>query len=525
MAVDYVVIGAGSAGCALANRLSADGVTSVLLLEAGPLDNTPAAHIPAAFSRLFRSKRDWDYFTAPQPQLADRAIYWPRGKMLGGSSSMNAMMWVRGFAADYDSWAEAAGSAWSWQGLQPVIQKVERTLGERRPEQGADGAVFIEPLRSPRSHTAAFLTAVEQAGYPVESANPAEPQGFSQTMVTQRRGRRFGSVDAYLHTARHRHRLTVRTGAMVRDVVIRDGRAVAVRCVADGIVRTIGVSKEVILAAGAIGTPAILQRSGIGDPAKLGPLGIETVVAAPEVGRNLADHLISGLVIPVAGDTLFSARRPAQILNYLTRRRGMLTSNVAEAYGFVRTLPDLALPDIEILFAPVAYVGEGLVPPPAHGITIGCILLQPKSTGTVQITSPEPDVAPTIDPRYLAEAADRATMLRGLAVCERILRQPAMAQGSPMTYLMPPDVDTIPERERAQISLDRFSHTLYHPVGTARMGLDADSVVDPELRVRGVAGLRVADASVMPGIIRGHTQAPTLYIAERAAEFILGSAG
>lgn len=524
MAADYVVIGAGSAGCALANRLSADPGTSVLLLEAGPLDNSQAAHIPAAFSQLFRSSRDWDYRTSAQHELGGRTVYWPRGKMLGGSSSMNAMMWVRGFAADYDHWAEVAGPEWSWSALASAVQKVERTTGPStgRADIGADGAVFIEQQRSPRSHTTAFLSAAAQAGYSVEEPNLPEPQGFSQTMVNQHRGRRFSTADAYLVPARHRRNLTVRTGAMVADIVIADGRAVAVRCIADGIERIVPVNREVILAAGAIGSPAILQRSGIGDPDLLRQLGIEIAVTAPEVGRNLADHLVSGLVIPADGDTLYAARGPRQVADYLLRRRGMLSSNVAEAYGFVRTLPELALPDIEILFAPVAYVGEGLVPPPAHGLTIGSILLQPVSTGTVQITSTQPDAPPAIDPRYLAEPADRETMMRGLAICERILAQPALTGGRPVTFLVPPGADEMPVRDRDALSLERYAHTLYHPVGTARMGSDRESVVDPQLRVRGVAGLRVADASVMPRIIRGHTHAPTLFIAERAAELILG---
>jgi choline dehydrogenase len=524
VAVDYVIVGAGSAGCVLANRLSADSGTSVLLLEAGGRDSMQAAHIPAAFSQLFRSAADWNYDTVPQPELDGREIYWPRGKLLGGSSSMNAMMWVRGFAADYNHWADVAGPGWSWPALARYVQRVERVAGATRDDQGIGGAVHVEAQRDPRSHTAAFLTAAGQAGYRLEEANLPSPDGFCATTVTQHRGARFSAADAYLRSARHRPNLAVRTGVEAQRLVIEGGRAVGVQCVTGGVSHTLRARREVIVCAGAINTPALLMRSGIGDPESLAGLGIDPIVTAPEVGANLADHLTSGLIVPADGDTLLDARKPRELAAYLARRRGMLTSNVAEAYGFVRTRGDLALPDVEILFAPVAYVGEGLVPPPAHGLTIAAILLQPRSTGTVQLVSADPAVPPRIDPRYLSDPADRETLLAGLAVCEQILRQPALSGGRPVRFLLPENADHLPERERDTLALHGYAHTLYHPVGTARMGSDPESVVDPDLRVRGVTGLRVADASVMPRIIRGHTHAPTLLIAERAADLVRSAA-
>jgi choline dehydrogenase len=522
---DYVIVGAGAAGAALAGRLSSDPSVSVLLLEAGGVDKKTEIHIPAAFSALFRSDADWNYDTVPQEQLNGRRVYWPRGRVLGGSSSMNAMMWVRGFAADYDGWAEAAGPTWSYGALLPYFRRVEKVQSNVDTDQGSAGTMSIEAQRSPRSHTATFLAAAEQAGYAVVPPNSATPDGFSQTMVTQRRGSRFSTVDGYLTPAKGRPNLTVRTNAQATRVLFDGKRAVGVEHVADGSRARVFARREVALCGGAVNTPQLLMLSGIGKADRLKSLGIDVVVDSPEVGSNLRDHVLSGLITETTGDTLFTAKKPAQVLNYLVRRRGMLTSNVAEAYGFVRTQPQLALPDIEIIFAPVAFIGEGLVPAPSEAITIGAILLQPESTGVIDLESADPFARPLIDPRYLTDAGgkDRATLTAGLAVCERILQQPALRAVSGPHFLMPEGADTLSPAERDAIAIERHAHTLYHPVGTARMGVDAGSVVDEQLRVRGVDGLRVADASIMPMIIRGHTNAPSIVIGEKAADLLVES--
>jgi choline dehydrogenase len=511
--VDYVIVGAGSSGCVLANRLSARPDVSVLVLEAGPADTAAALHIPAAFSRLFRSPLDWSYDTVPQAALAGRRIYWPRGKVLGGSSSINAMMWVRGYAADYDRWAQLAGAGWGYEQLTRYFGRI-------------DDALHIEAQRDPREHTTRFLAAVDDLGLPRAEVNSAQPDGFVQTLVNQRRGRRFSAADGYLKPVRHRRNLTVLTRALATRVLFdRAGdrpRATGVEYTQNGIRHTVRAAREVILAGGAVNSPQLLMLSGVGGGAELRAHGIDVVVDRPQVGKNLLDHLVSGLIVEVADGSLSSADRPKQVIDYLLRRRGMLTSNIAEAYGFVRSDSDLALPDLELLFAPVAYVGQGLEKPPRHGITLGVLLEQPRSRGTITLASADPAAAPVIDPRYLTDeaGADRRAMLAGLRLADRILHAPAF-RGVVGDYIAPEGGASMAEEERHVAALEQYAHTMYHPVGTCRMGSDPGSVVDPELRVRGVEALRVADASVMPTIIRGHTHAPSLVIGERAADLIL----
>lgn len=508
MDADYIVVGTGSAGAVVANRLSADESVEVVVLEAGPRDKDKFIHIPAGFAKLMRGPFDWHYLTEPQKQLDGREIYWPRGKMLGGSSSMNAMMWVRGFAADYDDWGAAAGEQWSYAGVEPYLRRIEA------------GPLSIERQRSPRSSTAAWLAAIQECGYRIEDPNQSAPEGFCETRVTQRRGARWSTADAYLRPALKRHNLTVLTEAPVTKVLFDGGRAVGVEFDKGGrqIVRA---RREVVLCGGAINSPQLLMLSGIGDRDHLGEHGVDVVAHSPGVGANLLDHLVVPLGFDSRDDTLFAAEKPLELLNYFLRRRGMLTSNVGEAYGFVRSRPDLALPDLELIFAPAPYFDEGIGDPyPGHAVVMGPILLKPRSSGTITLRSADPKDKPVIDPRYLSDDAgeDRAALMSGLRMCAEIAQSTAL-RGIIGKIARPLNAEHLDD-DTLERALNSLSHTLYHPVGTCRMGSDEASVVDPQLRVRGVDGLRVADASVMPTIIRGHTHAPSVVIGEKAADLI-----
>lgn len=522
---DYLVVGTGSAGAVVANRLSSDPSTSVVALEAGPRDKNRFIGIPAAFSKLFRSEVDWDYLTEPQPGLGGRQIYWPRGKVLGGSSSMNAMMWVRGFKADYDEWARRVGPEWSYTEVLGYFRRIENVNAAWHfvsgDDSGVTGPLRISRQRSPRPSTAAWLAATRECGLPAARPNSAEPEGSCETVVTQRRGARYSTADAYLKPAMRRKNLSIVTGATATRVVIDGNRAVGVEFQRDGQARVVSARREVVLCGGAINSPQLLMLSGIGDRDHLAEHGIDTIYHAPEVGQNLIDHLVTPLGFDVAGDSLAAAEKPGQVLNFLLRRRGMLTSNVGEAYGFLRSRLDLELPDLELIFAPAPFYDEGLLAkPPGHGVVFGPILVAPQSRGQITLRSADPQAKPVIEPRYLSdpEGVDRAAMMAGLRICARIAEAPSLK--GILGPIARPRNSTELDEATLELALETCSHTLYHPLGTCRMGTDDNSVVDPQLRVRGVDGLRVADASVMPSTVRGHTHAPSVLIGEKAADLI-----
>ncbi|WP_213933758.1 GMC family oxidoreductase [Rhodococcus sp. B50] len=519
---DYVIVGTGSAGAVLANRLSSDPRKRVVALEAGPEDKNKFVHIPAAFSKLFRSELDWDYLTEPQPALGGRKIYWPRGKMLGGSSSMNAMMWVRGFAADYDEWAELTGDAsWSFSGALEYFRRIESVQDDTDPESGHSGPIIVTEQRSPRPLTTAFLDAAAETGFPVERANSSRPEGFSRSMVTQRRGARWSVADAYLRPARGRNNLTVLTGAHATRILLDGTAAVGVEYEKDGARRIIRAQGEVIVAGGAVNTPQLLMLSGIGDEQHLRRHGISVHHHLPEVGQGLTDHFVAGLGYSVDDGSLFSAGTISEFVNYLLRRKGTLTSCVEEAYGFVRSRPDLSVPDLEIFFSPAPFFDQGLVVPTQHTVIIGAILLAPVSRGQITLRSADHTVKPIIDPRYLSDSAgiDRNAMLEGLRLCSVLASAPSLKSR------LGPRIRPIPrpgthDEEMFVHALEELGQTIYHPVGTCRMGRDGTGVVTSRLRVRGIDKLRIADASVMPTTIHGHTHAPTVLIGEKAADLI-----
>jgi choline dehydrogenase len=498
---DYVIVGAGSAGCALANRLSEDPATRVLLLEAGPRGLAKEIRIPAAFSKLFKSKFDWGYETVPQDGLDGRRIYFPRGKVLGGSSAMNAMMWIPGDRADFDSWP----GGWRWENLQPYLRRVE------------EEACSITPLADPNPMSQAFLESVADAGVAGSGdLRPESLEGASLVRVTQRRGLRCTAADNYLKPAKGRRNLSVLTESEATGIAFDGLRATGVRYRHDGREEEAVAGSEVILAAGAIGSPQLLMLSGVGPAEHLRERGVSVVHDVADVGQGLQDHPMAISLFDASGkDSLYAAESPRQLLRLLLRRRGMLTSNVGEAAAFVRARRDADAPDLELIFGPVLYVEEGLVPPPAHGFSIASVCLQPRSRGSVRLRSADPLAAPEIDPGFLNDPADAEVLIEGVKLARRIANAAPFGrwyagQRAPAETLQ--SEDDIADWIRAN------AHTIYHPVATCALG----RVVDADLRVRGVDGLRVADASVIPQLVRGHTHAATTMIAERAADLIRG---
>ncbi|HJY45259.1 MAG TPA: GMC family oxidoreductase N-terminal domain-containing protein [Propionibacteriaceae bacterium] len=516
----YVIVGAGPAGCVLANRLSADPACRVLLLEAGGSDRKREIRIPAAFTKLFQTSYDWNYRTAKQPQLSNREIYWPRGKTLGGSTSIHGQAWTRGHRADYDGWAGSC-PGWSYEEVVPYFRRAEHRVGSNAGGvYGTAGPQYISELRDPNPTAVAFLAACAELGLRrLGELNEPDNTGYAPTPVTQRRGLRHNAAAAYLRPVRRRRNLTVLTGAYAQRILLDGSGATGVQYRdAAGTTQRVTASREVILSAGAVNSPQLLMLSGIGAADQLRVAGVQPRHELAGVGANLQDHPSCAVIVhcpkPV---TLFAADSPTQLARFLLLRRGLLTSSVNEAIAFVRSDPALAAPDLGLILLPVPVLGEGLTPPTAHGFTIGVELLQPDSHGTIRLASADPAEPPVIDPGYLTAESDLHGLRAGLRIAERLCDTAALRPyvGAPMAP-WPGKVDDA----TLATYLREHVQTTYHPVGTCRMGTDDAAVVDPELRVRGLDRLRVVDASVMPRIIRGHTHAPTVMIAERAADLI-----
>jgi choline dehydrogenase len=518
---DYVIVGAGSAGCVLANRLSEDPSVRVLLLEAGGSDRSLKIKIPAAFPEQFHSKLDWDFATEPEPHVDERSLYIPRGRMLGGSSSMNAMLYVRGRPLDYDGWEAQGASGWGYADVLPYFIKAEDNVRGPSEYHGAGGPLRVSEQRSPRPLSRRLLAASEAAGIPrIADYNGPEQDGASMFQVTQKNGTRFSAADAYLRPALGRANLEVRTKVTVLAVELEGERAVGVR-VRKGRsgVELVRAGREVILCAGAIASPQLLLLSGIGAGEELRAAGVQARHELPGVGRNLQDHPFVTVLWEVSDqDTLYGADKPKPLAEWLLRRSGKLSSTVAEVVAFTRTRGGLAAADIQFHMGAAYYEDHGAEKFEGHCAVIAPVLVSPKARGQVWLRSADPTAKPRIITNTLSEPDDVRSLVAGVRLAREIAAQSPL-QEVVLRELKPGAA--IAEEADLEADLRRRLMLIYHPVGTARMSdTHPQAVVDSSLRVRGLQGLRVIDASVMPTITGGNTNAPTIMIAERGADLI-----
>jgi choline dehydrogenase-like flavoprotein len=513
---DYVIVGAGSAGCVLAARLSEDPSIRVALIEAGGADDASEIHTPITFAQLFKTKYDWDFTTEPEPNLDNRRVYLPRGRMLGGSSSMNAMVYIRGHRSDYDEWAAHGATGWGYGDVLPYYIRSESN--ERGEDQfhGAFGPLAVCDGRSRHTLIDAFLAAARETGFDENpDFNGPQQEGVGRYQLTQRHGLRCSAAAAYLHPAAQRPNLTVITAGLATRILFDKKRAVGVEIARNGSLQQLSAEREVLLAAGAYGSPQLLMLSGIGPADDLKLLQIEVRENLP-VGHNLQDHPVAGITLFTDVETLLTALKPENIELLQKEGRGPLTSNVAEAGGFARTRPGLAAPDIQCYFVPAMFHDEGLSAPFDHAFTIGTCLLKPTSKGRVSLRSARPDAKPRIFHNYFATPEDRQSVIDGIRMSMMVANKAPLREVTRGAHLVPAsdgDADIWDH-------IKRVAQTCYHPTSTCAIG----SVVDPELRVFGIDGLRVVDASVMPSVVRGNTNAPTIMIAEKAADMICGAA-
>ncbi|MDO5528064.1 MAG: GMC family oxidoreductase N-terminal domain-containing protein [Paracoccus sp. (in: a-proteobacteria)] len=527
MEADFIIIGAGSAGCVLASRLSADPKTRVVLIEAGGRDNYPWIHIPVGYLYCIGNPRtDWGYRTAPIPGLGGRELLYPRGRVLGGCSSINGMLYLRGQAQDYDLWAQMGCSGWGWDDVKPYFLKSEDYFDGESEHHAEGGEWRVEKQRLRWDILDDFARACEAEGIPAtDDFNTGDNEGVGYFKVNQRNGWRVSTAKAFLRPALRRPNLQVITHTHVRRVTVENGRAVGVETFADGAASVLR-GRHVILSAGAVGTPQILQLSGIGPAEWLGDLGIEVLRDAP-VGQNLQDHLQIRCAYRVSsGRTLNQISRTwfgrAMIgAEFALRRTGPMSMAPSQLGAFARSHPDIATPDLEYHVQPLSLDAFGQPLDPFPAITASVVPLRPESRGHVRITSPDPMRHPEIAPNYLSAQADRLTAARAIRLTRRIMAQAPMAKYAPEEFRLGGGEDS--DEALAQAA-GRVGSTIFHPVGTARMGADPGSVVDPRLRLRGIGGLYVVDASIMPRIVSGNTNAPTIMIAEKAAAMILADA-
>ncbi|WP_116521703.1 GMC family oxidoreductase [Achromobacter insuavis] len=527
-AVDYIVVGAGSAGCVLANRLSANGKHTVCLLEAGPPDRSPWIHIPIGYGKtMFHKVLNWGYYTEPDPNMLNRRIYWPRGRTLGGSSAINGLIYIRGQRRDYDDWAAAGNPGWSWDECLPYFRKLENNDLGAGPTRGTEGPLNATSIKTPHPLVEGLIGAAGALGLPhVTDFNSGDQEGVGYYQLTTRNGRRCSTAVAYLRPARGRANLRIETGAHAMAVLFEGSRACGVRYRQDGQVRTLRARREVILCAGALQSPQLLQLSGVGPAALLRRFGIGVVRDLPGVGENLQDHLQIRLIYetrqPITtNDQLRTLHgRAAMGLQWLLFRGGPLAVGINQGGLFCRVDPASATPDTQFHFATLSADMAGGKVHPFSGCTYSVCQLRPSSRGTVQLRGIDPFEAPAMQPNYLSTELDRRMTVAAVKYARRLAATEPLAGLMKREFRPGPDVRS--DDEILHFCRE-YGATIFHPSGTAKMGPRSDpmAVVDERLRVHGVSGLRVVDCSIMPTLVSGNTNVPVVMLAERAADFIL----
>jgi len=525
---DFVIVGAGSAGCVLANRLSADPEIKVCLVEAGPKDSSFMVHVPLGLIGMMHSKKmNWRYYTEQEPNLQGRKLFWPRGKTLGGSSASNAMCYIRGHAQDYNEWDALGNHGWSYDDVLPYFKKSQHQERGADAYHGAGGPLNVADLRNTNPLSEAFIEAAKQAGHAInQDFNGKEQDGVGYYQVTQKNGQRCSAAVGYLRPAEQRKNLTIVTDALTTKVVFDGQKAIGIEYLKDGEKQTVRAAQEVILSGGAINSPQLLMLSGVGDKTELNQHKINVVHHLPGVGKNMQDHLD---VLAVTRERTFHSvgfspvallRSVKGLFDYFLFRKGNFTSNVAEAGGFAKSSPDLTIPDVQFHFSPCFLDNHGLdlLTTIRHGYSLHACNLRPKSRGVLKLRNSDPTVPPVIEANYLENADDVKALVKAVKMSREILKQPAFDHYRGKEVFPGKEVQT---DEQLEAFIRRKAESIYHPVGTCKMGNDEMAVVNSRLNVIGVAGLRVVDASIMPTLVGGNTNAPTIMIAEKAADMIL----
>lgn len=523
---DYIIVGAGSAGCVLANRLSEDPAVKVLLLEAGSRDWNPMIHIPGGIGKLFGPGVNWRFGTVPQKYLDNREIWYPQGKTLGGSSSINAMIYIRCQKEDYDNWAQLGNAGWGYEDVLPYFRKSEDNDRLVNRYHGQGGPLWVSDQVSPHPITRAFVRAVQEYGLPFNpdfNGDTMYGAGFYQ--VTCRNGRRRSAAVSYLTPVRHRRNLTVRTGARVTRLMIEGGKALGVEVLEHGSKTVLNAGREVLVASGAINSPRLLMLSGIGPADELSAIGIKPIHELKGVGKNLQDHICTNVHVATRGHISYDRhdRFPRALLHgiqWLMYRNGPAASVIVEGGGFFQSEGE-ERPDLQIHVAPATVVRGGQTRIPGVGFTVNSTFLRPRSRGAVKLRSPNPADEPLIDPNYMSDAYDREKAVLSVRTIRKVLSQSSIANLIESERLPGPAAQSDAE---IMAYIRQYSCCDYHPVGTCKMGNDEESVVDSELRVHGIERLRVIDSSIMPVLISGNTNGPTMMIGEKGADLVKAAA-